>query len=133
MYAVGENTEKRKKVKLFWENENLYRGADRKAFDRLTHIIKMNTKDAANDEWISVDEDLYGLGKVRTVEKFMKTFGIHLDTISVEKHLCRFVGRKMQGLFIPHLRKDGMGIDYSKIAYEFKDPAPNEEELYNKS
>lgn len=61
-------------------------------------------------------------------EKFYETFGIDVVKKRVENHLCRFVNTNgaMHKQFTPHLRKDGMGIDYSKITYRFKDPAPNE-------
>lgn len=120
MYAIGVNAEKRSKVKLFWENSNRYPGAAGRAMKRLNGIIGMpNTPDEVYDH---TEEFKYGLGKVRTTEKFFKTFGIHTETKTVEQHLCTFVGKPMQKVFIPHLRPDGMGIDYSKIDYAFVDP-----------
>jgi len=63
------------------------------------------------------------LGKVREVTKFYKTFGIDIVNKKVEQHLCQFVRPgKMHRLFTQHLRPDGMGVDYSKIDYEFEDP-----------
>eukprot|EP00957_Ditylum_brightwellii_P166361 12664644-Ditylum_brightwellii.AAC.1 len=71
--------------------------------------------------WDHTDEKKYGIGKVRTTQKFFDTFGIHTKTQTVEGHLCRFVGRPMQNKFIPALRTNGMGIDYDKIDYKFVD------------
>jgi hypothetical protein len=68
-----------------------------------------------------VEEKKYGLGNVRTTEKFFKTFGIHTETQTVEDNLCRFVGKPMMTVFKPHLRENGMGIDYSKITFEYVD------------
>ena len=72
-------------------------------------------------------EDIYGLGGVRTPEKFYDTFGIDVFNKKTEGHLCRFVDRGgMHRQFTKFLRSDGMGIDYDRITYRFKDPAPNE-------
>ena len=68
---------------------------------------------------IVLQEDFYGLGTVRTPEKFYETFGIDVRKKKTVKFLCRFVeGGKMHHLFMPNLRSDGMGIDYSKITYK---------------
>ena len=72
--------------------------------------------------WNAVEEKMYGIGKVRTVKKFLRTFGIDIETKKVQHHLCRFVGRPMNKMFLPNIRIDSMGIDYDQITYEFKDP-----------
>jgi hypothetical protein len=72
--------------------------------------------------WVDIDADKYGLGKVRTVETFCDTFGIDLKEKKVEKHLCKFVDEAMTLIFTKHIRDDGMGIDYDKIDFQFKDP-----------
>lgn len=125
MYAVGENEKKRNSVKLFWENAHFYQGSNYKAMKRLLGLANMFTEEG-DHSFIRTDEEKYGIGKVRTVEKFMTTFGIHLKEKRVEHHLCRFVGKRMQNAFVPFLRPDGMGIDYDKITFEFKDPEPNQ-------
>jgi hypothetical protein len=35
-------------------------------------------------------------------------------------------------MFHPHLRKDGMGIDYTNISYRFQDPEKKTEETARK-
>lgn len=75
--------------------------------------------------WVTTDAEKYGLGKVRTVEKFCDTFGIDLLERKVQKHLCKFVGAAMTRIFTKQIRSDGMGIDYSKIDFQFKDPDEN--------
>ncbi len=72
--------------------------------------------------WNPIEERNYGIGKIRTIQKFMETFGINLQDHTVEEHLCRFVGVAMNTMFQKHIRKDAMGIDYDKIKYKFKDP-----------
>jgi [Skp1-protein]-hydroxyproline N-acetylglucosaminyltransferase len=123
MYAVKENKEKRKQVKLFWENQNLYPESAVAGMRRLNGIIGMGDPE---DKYYHGQEEEYGLGYVRSTEKFFKLYGIHTDTKTVEDHLCTFVGKPMQRLFVPHLRKNRMGIDVSQIDYEWKDPNPVE-------
>jgi hypothetical protein len=72
-------------------------------------------------------EDIYGIGAVRTPEKFYEVFGIDVANKKTERHLCRFVeSGRMHIQFKKLIRRDGMGVDYSKVNYKFKDPAPNE-------
>ena len=87
--------------------------------------VKKNSRDNNDNSiptWFNAEEKVYGLGKVRTIEKYTNTFGIDLSTKTVQQHMCRFVGAPMNGLFIPHLRNDNMGIDYDKITFQFLDP-----------
>ena len=119
MYAIKENKEKRKKIKLFWENSSLYNGAEQEAMRRLNGIISMG---APNDTFDHTDEKKYGIGKIRKTKKFFETFGIHTDTEKVEDGLCTFVGKPMMASFQPHLRQSRMGINYDEIEYKFVDP-----------
>jgi hypothetical protein len=121
MYAIKKNKSKRKKVKLFWENSNLYPGSAVQGMKRLNGII--GTGDPG-DTFYHADEAEYGLGKVRPKEQFYKLYGIHTDTQTVEGHLCSFVGKPMMTLFKPHLRANRMGIDFSQVDFEWKDPTP---------
>lgn len=95
---------------------------------RLNSIVHMVPEHHyPQNEWSSASEiQKYGLGQVRTVEKFFTTFGIHVKEQTVEHHLCRFVGKPMMKEFLPKLRANRMGIDYDKIDYVFKDPIPDE-------
>lgn len=119
MYAIKKNKEKRKKVKLFWENSNLYPGSAVQGMKRLNGIIGMGD---VGETFYDADERTYGLGQVRPKEKFYKLYGIHTDTKKVEDHLCQFVGKPMHAMFKPYLRENRMGIDFSKIDFEYKDP-----------
>jgi len=68
-----------------------------------------------------LQEDIYGLGKVRTPEKFYETFGIDVVKKKAAPRLCMFVETgKMHRQFMPKLRSDGMGIDYSTVKYKHK-------------
>lgn len=126
-YAVGRNASKRDKVKHFWENGNKYAGTGKPAMKRLLGIVHMNPE-VKPSEWDHTDVERYGLGAVRTPEQFYKTFGIDVVKKRTQGHLCSFVmeGAKMHKMFSPNLRSDGMGIDYSKIDYQFKDPFPEQ-------
>lgn len=126
-YAVGDNARVRNKVHHFWENDNKYAGTGRSAMKRLLGMVHMNPEDPV-DSWDHVEEETYGIGNVRTPENFYETFGIDVHKKTVEGHLCRFVdtGGRMHKDFTPYLRPDGMGIDYSRIHYQFKDPVPEQ-------
>ncbi len=85
---------------------------------RLLGIVKMNPE-VSETFWNHKDEVTYGLGKVRTPEKFYETFGINVVKKITVPQLCRFVqGGDMHKNFMTKLRSDGMGIDYSKITYK---------------
>jgi len=125
-YAVGKNAKTRNKVPHFWENSNHFAGTGKRAMTRLLGIVHMNPE-AKTSEWDHTDEIMYGLGGVRTPEKFYETFGIDVVNKRTEHHLCRFVDSGiMHKDFTKLLRKDGMGVDYSKITYKFTDPDPGE-------
>lgn len=77
--------------------------------------------------WDHSEEDRYGLGGIRTPEKFYELFGIDVINKKTEGHLCRFVEQgKMHEMFSRRLRSDGMGIDYAGIDFHWKDPNPEE-------
>ncbi len=125
MYAIKKNKAKRKKIKLFWENGNLYPGSAVQGMKRLNGII--GTGDPG-DVFYDGEAKEYGLGKVRPKEQFYKLYGIHTETKTVEHHLCRFVGKPMMEMFKPHLRKNRMGIDFSKIRFEYVDKWKSEKD-----
>jgi hypothetical protein len=94
------------------------------AMSRLLGIVRMNPE-VDPSKWDHKEEDRYGLGGVRTPEKFYKTFGIDVVKKETQGHLCKFVsegGGQMHVKFAPFLRDDGMGIDYSKIHFKWLDP-----------
>jgi hypothetical protein len=98
----------------------------KKAMSRLLGIVHMNPE-VEPSKWDHVEEDRYGLGGVRTPEKFYELFGIDVVNKETEGHLCKFVDTdgRMHNQFYPHLRNDGMGIDYSNIDFHWVDPTPD--------
>ena len=88
---------------------------------RLNAIIRMLPSQLRGKAWIKDDELKYGIGKVRDLKLFFDTFGIHVDSQTVEHNLCKFVGRPMQKKFIPFLRSNGMGLDYDAIGFRWKE------------
>ena len=108
-------------VPLFWENNDIYRGSGLYGMNRLNAIIRMAEKSPNGADWIRMDEVKYGIGKVRDIQTFFDVFGIHVKEQWVEGNLCRFVGQPMQKEFIPHLRKNGISIDYDTISFRFVD------------
>jgi len=116
----------RQGVPMFWENVNTYRGSGSLGMNRLNAIIGMLPARDRDKPWIRTDAVKYGLGKARDVKRFFEVFGIHVESQTVEKHLCRFVGRPMQMEFKPYMRQNGMGLDYNRITYRFVDKWKNE-------
>lgn len=116
-------------IKYYNENEEKY-SADLypNAVKRVVGIVHLHPGLNAST-WDHTDEDLYGLGGVRTPEKFYETFGIDIRKETVQAHLCKWVDAAnadatMHAMFVPHLRPDSMGINYDEIDYRFKDPMP---------
>jgi len=121
-YAEGKNKRLRDRVPHYWENSNQYAGAGVKAMFRLLGVVHMNPE-ISPDKWDHTEEEKYGLGGVRTPELFYEMFGVDVVNKKTEQHLCQFVETgQMHHMFNEFLRPDGMGIDYSKISYRFKDP-----------
>jgi len=117
-YASQDRTHKRDNVPKFWENASKYNGIGKRSMARLLGIVNMNPE-VDRSEWSHEDEDIYGLGMVRTPEKFYSTFGIDVVNKKTHQNLCSFVeAGRMHKLFIPKLRSDGMGIDYSLVKYQ---------------
>lgn len=88
--------------------------AKKKSRKRLYSLIGLDN----NDEYAIPQE--YGLGAVREVSKFFTLFGIHPVEKVTEHRLCEFVlTGNMHDEFAPHLRPDGMGIDYNEVSFRF--------------
>ena len=110
-YAV--NSPRRNKVKMFWEN-NKHNGEGPKSLKRATSVIRMNLH-INPSEWDHSETNRYGLGTVRDVELFYKLFLIDRENEKATQ-LCPFVKSGiMHRNFQPHLRPDGLGIDYSQL------------------
>ena len=96
---------------------------------RLLGVVHMNPE-VEKSFWDHSEEERYGIGGVRTPEKFYSMFGIDVVQKTTEGHLCRFVaaqGGRMHKEFTKFLREDGMGIDLSKTDFHWKDPTPEME------
>ena len=119
-YAIGKNKDAREKVNHFWEHSELYAGVGKKAMKRVLGVVKMNPE-VAESEWDHTELDKYGIGKVRTVEKFYETFGIDVVKKHAADNLCDFVEHRMHKMFQPLLRRDGMGVDYDKVKFQLKE------------
>ena len=80
---------------MFWGNTGRYRGVGELGMIRLNSIIHMLPSHMKNKEWIQDGALKYGLGKARHVQLFFDILGIHVESQTIEKHLCKFVGRPM--------------------------------------
>lgn len=125
IFAIKGNIARRERPK-YWENEILYTGALEKSLARLNGIVGIvGAAGELKTGFFREDIEKYGVGGVRELETYYRTFGFHVDTQTTEGHLCQFVEESMHKAFQPHLRQDGMGIDYSTIDYEYVDANPS--------
>ena len=85
----------------------------KKSRKRLYTLIGLDS----NDEDVIPQE--YGLGAVREITKFFTVYGIHAELKVTEHRLCEFVLTNMHDEFAPHLRNNGMGVDYNQISFRF--------------
>jgi hypothetical protein len=125
LYAAGENTEARSNIHTFDENEIFFPGVKKVSYLRLIGIS--GTTNPPPADYFDKEENRYGLGRIRNKDQFYTTFGIHPESNSVNEGLCDFVqgmrsSMSMDGVFRPFLRYDKMGIDYSRINYQYKTP-----------
>jgi hypothetical protein len=122
--TVGKSTFRRRFV-LVLDAHRLYNfnfRTGKKAMQRLLGVVHMNPE-VDPSQWDHAEEDRYGLGGVRTPEKFYELFGIDVINKTTQKNLCMFVEEgKMHNMFTRALRKDGMGIDYSGVDFRWRDP-----------
>jgi len=118
-YAKGKNTASRGKVNHFWENAPKFAGVGKAAMLRLLGIVHMNPE-IDTKKWLHSEEDRYGIGNVRTPEKFYTVIGVNVQAKTTIPNLCGFVSSGiMHKSFMKHLRHDGMGIDYEDITQSF--------------
>jgi len=76
-----------------------------------------------------IEDNMFGIGSVRTVKQFNNAFGIHPGERITERNLCNYVstGRMHKQFHNEHLKKDGMGINYDSIHYRFNELQNNHE------
>jgi hypothetical protein len=120
IYAMHNYAAKRNEVPQFWEHSNIYEGVPAQSIRRMNTI--MGFWDRPLDQWYHEEADKYGVGQIREIEKYYRTFGIDIEAQTVEGYLCRFVGKIMMRYMIPAMRKDHMGVDYDKIVFEYTNP-----------
>ena len=110
-YTSKDQLHKRDNVPKFWENANKYAGIGKKSMARLLGIVRMNPE-VPTTSWRHDEEEMYGLGQVRTPEKFYATFGIDVVKKVTHGNLCHFVqDGRMHKQLMSKLREDGMGVD----------------------
>ena len=134
VYAIGKNANKRKKVKMFWENGNQHAGSAKSSMSRLLGLAGMAPELKAGIDYDTIEAEKYGLGSVRDVSQFFKMFGIDVVHKKAAKKLCMFVStgnmhRRFHETFLrPPSQEDieqgllGGGIDYGLVG-DFKIPA----------
>jgi hypothetical protein len=133
--SIGRHTYDRRHGPLvrrptFWENNQRYEGLGnaKSAATRLASIVHMKANnEATTDQYLTWDQELYGIGSARTPESFYSTYGIDRTAQTIHPGLCQFVvgveSRQplLHALLSQFLKPDGMGIDYGKVRpwYEY--------------
>jgi len=111
-HEYAERSSRRKKIHMFWENSEKHKGEAQKSLKRALAVIGM-APDLDPSTWDHRQINKYGIGKARSLDQFYKLFLINpLKRKAVQ--LCPFVNSGiMHKQFVPMLRSNGMGIDYS--------------------
>lgn len=75
-----------------------------------------------------LQDDMFGIGHVRSLSKFFNSFGVHPKERITERKLCNFVSTgRMHKIFYEHMQSDGMGINYDGIHFRFHELQNNHE------
>ncbi len=106
------------KVNKFWKDSLSFQSVRTLSEARLIGIAYGGTE----LKWNNLEEKKYGLGKIRSAQKFFDTFGIDIRNKKIQQNLCNFVGKAMNSLFTPHMKEHLMGINYDEISFKFQDP-----------
>lgn len=103
-------------LRLTHRENTKFAGTGQKSLKRATSIIGM-APDIDPASWDHEEMDRYGLGNVRDLSLFYQLFLID-TTARKATQLCPFVKSGiMHRDFQPHLRPDGLGIDYSSLTH----------------
>lgn len=98
------------------ENSPTHAGEGQKSLRRSTSVIGM-APDIDPSTWDHSELERYGLGKVRDLSLFYKLFLIDTHERKATQ-LCPFVTTGvMHRDFMPYMRSDGNGIDYSPLEH----------------
>ena len=125
-HEYADMSSRRKKIHMFWENTDRHAGEGQKSLKRATYIIGMAPASLDKTSFDHTEENVYGIGKVRSLDLFYKLFLIDRQARKTTQ-ICPFVrSGKMHRDFQKHLRPDGLGIDYSKLEnYDTKEVIKN--------
>ncbi|KAJ1450173.1 hypothetical protein M885DRAFT_63584 [Pelagophyceae sp. CCMP2097] len=120
-YAV--NSGRRRHVHMFWENGGKSKtsgkasGSSTASLKRLTAIIGMAPEVAAANDYDQTEDKRYGLGNVRDVAQFYKTFLVDVEH-RTSAPLCKFVKTGVMHVeFSKFLRADRRGVDYMQLEH----------------
>jgi [Skp1-protein]-hydroxyproline N-acetylglucosaminyltransferase len=113
--------------KSFLDHKHLYEGLEKASLKRMHGILGMeDEKEEA--KYTNDPDEMFSIGTVRDLLKFWNSFGVHVRERITERKLCNFVSPgHMHTQFHEHLKADGMGLDYFKIAYRFHELQNNHE------
>jgi len=107
---------RRRAVTLFWENDGRQnKGRYEESIRRLTALVELDPS-VDPSSFSRQGEAMYGLGHARPASLFYRLFLIDVHGRST-KPICSWVrDGTMHKDFTRHLRADGKGIDYARLA-----------------
>ncbi len=114
-HEYAERSKRRKKIHMFWENSATHKGEGQRSLKRSMVVVGMARGHIDPNTWDHSEIDKYGIGNVRSLSTFYKTFLIDVPKGEAVQ-LCPFVRMGiMHEKFQRHLKKDGLGIDYDEL------------------
>jgi len=93
------------------------------SLERLYGILGMTGSE------LVIEDNMFGIGFVRTVKQFHNAYGIHPGERVTEKNLCNYVsnGKMHKQFHNEQMKEDGMGINYDSIYFRFSELQNNHE------
>ena len=114
-HEYAQKSARRNAVHHFWEQGSRHLGEDKRSARRAMALIGM-APDIDPATYDTTDAARYGMGTERPVQWFYDLFLIDVHKRETAPGLCKFVKTGvMHRTFQPHLRADGLGIDYSGL------------------
>eukprot|EP00912_Choanoflagellata_sp_UC4_P000804 UC4_evm2s506 len=104
-----------KKPPLFWENEKGSHTMDASRSARRYQELFGMELTMPNLDFDRTDMDKYGLGHARPLSKFLRVFGIDFKKRTVRDNCDATLSCRMHLALTKYLRKDGKGIDYTRV------------------
>jgi len=101
-----------KRPPMFWENSGSHSNDAQRSVNRIKKLIGM---DVAPGSYSEENFEKYGLGSRRPLSKYLRLFDIDFPARRVGDNCPLVTSFQVHEKLIVHLRKDGQGLDYSRV------------------